>query len=116
MSKKKPKCHDDVQLFLDAVAGERGDDQQRLAQEGVRLVAMLLRKNADYGSSAWQRPLLAPDCDVSAAIRVRMSDKIARLQKLLGGSKAEVSESIEDTETDLAGYLILDLARPKDGE
>jgi hypothetical protein len=42
-----------------------------------------------------------------------MSDKVARLQKLLTGDRAEVDESIEDTMRDLAGYSILWLGCPE---
>jgi len=111
-----PVDAESIKLFLDAHSGDRGEDQQRIAAFGVQLIATLLKKNADYGGSAWDRPVLAPDCDPGKAIRVRMSDKIARLERLLAGNESQIdSESIEDTLADLAGYIILDLARPKDG-
>ncbi|MFN0196911.1 MAG: nucleotide modification associated domain-containing protein [Planctomycetaceae bacterium] len=100
-------------VLMDALNGRRGDDQKRIARMGISIVELLLRKNADYGSSAWQVPLLAPDQSPDTGIRVRMSDKISRLQQLLSGKKAEVTEEvIEETFRDLAGYCVLWLARP----
>lgn len=90
-----------------AVAGQNGDDQRTLARTGLEIVDTLLRKNADYGASAWQSPILAPKLTPRQAIQCRMSDKVARLSRLLSGETAQVSESIEDTMRDLAGYAIL---------
>lgn len=102
----------DIDLLADALTGVRGVDQARIAVEVLRWGAMLLRKNRDYGSSAWQRPLLAPDCDSGVAIRVRMSDKINRLVSLLEGEAEIADESVDDTLRDLGAYCLLELARP----
>lgn len=91
--------------------GHRGADQQRIAEIGLKWIVLLLRKNADYGSSVWLTPILAPDTNPGVAIRVRMSDKIQRLQRLLAGNEPEVNESIEDTIKDLGAYCLLYLAR-----
>ena len=101
-------------LIEQALSGSRGGDQQRIAEVGIQWIGLLLKKNADYGSSAWQSPVLAPECDSGAAIRVRMSDKIARLSRLLAGSAPEVAdESINDTIRDLGAYCLLYLAMPE---
>jgi len=71
----------------------------------------LLAKNRDYGGSAFESPILAPDIDAGAGIRVRASDKVARLHRLYAGNTAEVAESIEDTERDLIGYLVLQIVK-----
>jgi len=92
--------------------GQHGHDQKRIAEQGLKLIALLLRKNADYGGSAWQAPLLAPGMTPREAIQCRMSDKIQRLQKLLDGTTAQVNETIEDTIQDLSGYGILWLGAP----
>lgn len=98
----------------EAWLGNRGPDQERIAKEGLAWVSLLLRKNADYGSSAWKAPVLAPECDVDTAMRVRMSDKIERIQSLLSKDGAEVAEeSIRDTIRDLGAYCLLWLACPK---
>lgn len=104
----------DLDLIAKAMNGDQGDGQQRIAEEGAAWVALLLRKNSDYGSSAWKAPVLAPECDSDAAMRVRMSDKIERICSLLPKGDPEVSsESLEDTIRDLGAYCLLWLTRPK---
>lgn len=106
-------------LLEGALNGDRGPDQQRIAETGVTWIELLLAKNADYGSSAWKPPLLSPGLDAGAAILVRMSDKIERIASLAakgGAGSAEVAESLEDTVRDLGAYCLLWLARPKGGE
>jgi hypothetical protein len=99
-----------------ALTGCDGQAAAAIATEGVAMTDLLLSKNQDYGGSAWQVPTLAPSLDAGTAILVRMSDKIARLNKLLAsGAEAQVAESIEDTLRDLAGYCVLYLARPRKG-
>jgi len=103
-------------VMEDAFLGKRGPDQERIAREGVAWVALLLRKNADYGSSAWKRPVLAPECDTDTAMRVRMSDKIERITSLLSkGDPEVVDESIRDTVRDLGAYCLLWLVCPQEG-
>lgn len=94
-------------LVGDSLSGSRGEDQKIIAEVGLAIVAELLRKNADYGGSAWEDPCLLPVANAFAGMQVRMSDKIARLKTLLSGEKAQVSESVVDTFRDLAGYAIL---------
>jgi hypothetical protein len=70
--------------------------------------AQFKRKNADYGNSVAEVPILLKDGNPVDAILVRMSDKIARLKNLLGGQEAQVqAETIEDTMGDLAVYCAL---------
>lgn len=68
-----------------------------------------LKKNIDYGSSVFEPPLLAPGLNCTAAIRVRMSDKIKRLQKLLDKPEDALvkDESPDDTMRDLGVYAFL---------
>ena len=100
------------QSIFDAVIGARGADQQRIAEHGLAWLNTLLRKNRDYGSSAWKAPVLKPDLDVGSAILCRMSDKIERIGKIAGGNTPEVDESLNDTINDLGAYCLLYLARP----
>ena len=72
-----------------------------------RLADLLIKKHKNYGSSAEQPPVLIPGMDPGVAIRVRMSDKIARLAALSAGQADLVGESAFDTNLDLAGYCIL---------
>ena len=90
-----------------ALDGLHGRDQQLIAEVGLEVVALLLRKNSDYVSSAWVAPVLAPAMSPFEAIQCRMSDKIARLSGLLAGRQSEVDESAADTMLDLAGYSVL---------
>jgi hypothetical protein len=105
-----------LDVLRDALSGIRGADQQRIGRVGLEWITMILHKNTDYGSSVWHAPVLAPECQTEAAIRVRMSDKIARLTRLLSGDAAQCAESIEDTVRDLGAYCLLWLARPRDAE
>lgn len=110
---KTPPLVASSSIIEDAVEGRRGPSQQRIAETGLEWIELLLRKNADYGSAVWDAPVLAPNASVDLAIRVRMSDKISRLQCLLSsGGNPEVSESIDDTMRDLGAYALLWLARP----
>ena len=92
-----------------------------LAEIGVENLATLLRKNADYGSSGLNEPILVPGIEPRRALLVRMSDKIARIQTLQHKGP-EVAESLEDTMLDLANYCLLWVAAdrlaagPRDAE
>lgn len=104
---------EDLDLLRQAVNGERGEDQKRIAEQGVQLITLLLRKNSDYGSSAWKSPLLAPHVSPREAIQCRMSDKVQRFVQLQS-RPAEVAESMEDTVRDWTGYGVLWLGAPND--
>jgi hypothetical protein len=104
---------DSLRTLLDALTGTRGAGQERIARVALEWTCLLLKKNADYGSSAWKRPVIAPECSEDAAIRVRMSDKIERLHRLIETGRGEVAESIEDTIRDLGAYCLLWLASPQ---
>ena len=102
----------DNKLMQQAIMGKRGDDQRRIAEAVCVLGAKLLRKNNDYGSSAWKRPKLASHLDSSTAIRVRMSDKLERIESLASKPAEVAGESLEDTLDDLVAYWILLKAAP----
>ena len=85
--------------------------QSNIAEVGLHVVTTLLRKNADYGSSIFNSPILKPSMSPADAILVRLSDKFNRIAHLSGGEAAKVAESIDDTMLDIAGYAILWLAR-----
>lgn len=74
-----------------------------------RIREILISKNRDYGSSAFESPYLNPNLSAEDAILVRMSDKINRLHNIMINGNT-VSESIEDTVTDLVGYGLIYLA------
>lgn len=63
-----------------------------------------VKKNADYGDS-FDKSL---DKHGLVAAAVRLGDKMNRLDSLVGGKKAQVSdESIEDTLLDMSNYAIM---------
>jgi len=99
---------ENLDLFHQALMGslEESGWAEVIADEALTLACMVIRKNMDYGSSVFQSPILAPDMDVDTGIRVRMSDKIQRIENLMDG-KRMVDESMTDTMRDLAGYAIL---------
>jgi hypothetical protein len=107
-------AHPALPLILDAILGGRGEDQKIIATKGVEWIDLLLRKNRDYGSSAWREPVLMPGFSPRDAMLVRMSDKVQRIHTLLSGQgRPEVQESIEDTIRDLGAYCLLWLACPE---
>lgn len=101
---------DTIRQLLDEInqsLEDGGDRAETIVCEGFALIALLLRKNADYGDSAFQSPILLPGTPPRDAIQCRMSDKIERLRKLIESRSSMVNESLEDTMRDLAGYAIL---------
>lgn len=104
----------DYDLLGDALEGGRGPCQQRIAQVGLQIVATLLRKNADYGGSAWMPPILCPGLPPRTGILVRMSDKINRFMTLMTKPAEVTDESVDATMLDFGGYSILYLAYPGD--
>lgn len=102
----------DQQLVESALKGQMGPSQQRIAETGLDWIATLIKKNTDYGDSAWTEPVLAPNLPPKQAILVRMSDKINRL-KALSQKEALVAESYNDTMKDLGAYALLYLAAPE---
>ncbi len=92
---------------IDATARKQStQDRIRLACDELKRT--LIRKNNDYGNQ-FQKPLaLAPSVDPVTALRVRLSDKIARLLNLLDKPTEQlVDESLDDTLMDAAGYFLL---------
>ena len=107
----------EIDLLCDALNNSRGPDQRRIAEVGLQVVTTLLKKNADYGGSAWQAPVLCPHLPPRTGILVRLSDKIRRFGNLLAKGKGEVDdEPLDATMLDFAGYSILYLAYPGDSD
>lgn len=71
---------------------------------------LLRRKHRNYGRTAGQSPCLVPGISAGEALLVRASDKVSRIASLSSGEEDLVSESLEDTVRDLAGYCVLWLA------
>lgn len=100
-----------IELLQLALDGTRGEDQKRIAEEGIKWIELILKKNMDYGSSAWKEPYLTPLLPAKQAILVRLSDKIERLRSL-HNKIGEVEESYDDTMRDLGAYALLYLTTP----
>mgnify|MGYP000958995088 CR=1 FL=1 len=75
----------------------------RIKHAGTELTELLVRKNHDYGDSFAKQ---YEKYGLMSAL-IRMDDKMRRLETLLGGTDAQVDESIKDTLLDLAGYALL---------
>lgn len=103
-------------LLNAAIAGELGEDQQRIADTFLEALVVCLQKNHDYGGSAWKTPLLCPSLSAGDAILVRMGDKLERLANLADGKDKtpQVDETLTDTMKDLGAYAFLWLARPRE--
>jgi hypothetical protein len=69
------------------------------------LTQLLLRKHADYGP---KNIALAPGGAVNG-LRVRMHDKMARINHLVDNNATPENESLEDSFVDLANYAIIGL-------
>lgn len=95
-----------LELLTEALAGDRGHPQEQIATVVCMIGATLLKKNQDYGQSAFKAPVLCPELDPGTGILVRMSDKIERIRQLRL-HPATVNESLDDSLADLAGYCIL---------
>jgi len=113
LAEQASQVNDTLQVLKDALSGSRGADQQRIAEDGVDFIETLLRKNKDYGSSAWNSPMLLPELTAGDAILVRMGDKIHRIQTLLKQPPEVADESLRDTIKDLGGYCLLWLSKPE---
>lgn len=96
-----------IERIAEALASSN-PDQKMIAEVGCSWLTTLLNKNHDYGSSAFQVPVLAPKLPATSAILVRMSDKIARINNILQNDMTpQVQESLEDTISDLSSYGVL---------
>lgn len=69
------------------------------------LNTLLLRKHADYGPT---NIALAPGGAING-LRVRMHDKLARINHLVDNGATPENESLEDSFKDLANYAIIGL-------
>lgn len=82
-------------------------DQIDIARVATERMILILKKNADYGSSAFTPPLLAPGMDPRAALLVRLSDKIQRFINLESNEANVKEETQAMTVDDIIGYCIL---------
>lgn len=96
-----------IDRLVASINGTRGEHQKLIAEIGLQWINTLLCKNADYGSSVFNEPILAPGLSITSAIDVRMSDKIARIKNLKTAKVEVKSETVQDTYDDLGSYCLL---------
>jgi len=88
--------------------------EQQVSELFEELEDLLLRKHADYGPTN----ISAAPGGALNGLRVRMHDKLARLNNLIDNNADPLNESLRDTLLDLANYaaigvLVLDGKWPK---
>lgn len=76
-----------------------------LAEKFSECYELLLRKQNDYGPT---NIALAPGGPING-LRVRMHDKLARINHLVDSGKDPANESLRDSFLDLANYAIIGL-------
>lgn len=113
---QKNQVEDNLRIITDALAGS-SQDQREIAYIGLQTVALMVQKNQDYGSSVFNVGTISPDVSPEAGIRVRLGDKLSRINNLIAQPDAQrVSESITDTGHDASAYLLLwVIARIREG-
>lgn len=106
---RAPKGTSDMKILAGALEENSDSDAHMIAAAFVEAGATCVRKNRDYGSSVFQAPVMDPEMNPGDAIKVRMSDKIARIATLekANANAPEVDESLIDTYMDLGAYAIL---------
>lgn len=83
-------------------------DQKQIAQLGLGMVALMIQKNSDYGSSVFQVGTISPDVSAEQGIRVRLGDKLSRISNLISTpGNQQVAETLTDTFMDTSAYLLL---------
>ena len=78
--------------------------QEMIAEECDAVKNLLIAKNREYGNSALEPIGVFSDLSAEEQIRVRIDDKLKRINTTHGMSKTVIHE---DTEQDLIGYLVL---------
>ena len=77
------------------------DDQKRISEKCDEIKELLLQKNKAYGNSALDPINVFHDGDPSDGIKIRIDDKLKRIQNV------GINDQTEDSVKDLVGYLIL---------
>jgi hypothetical protein len=107
MSKELNAVEDNLRIITDALAGS-SQDQREIAFIGLQTIAIMVKKNQDYGSSVFNIGAISPDVSPEQGIRVRLGDKLSRINNLVSQpGNQQVAESITDTGHDASAYLLL---------
>lgn len=100
-------CEENLKIIMEALAGA-SQDQREIAFIGLETIAIMVRKNEDYGSSVFQRGALSADVTPEQGLRVRIGDKLSRINNLISNPGSQrVNESITDTGHDTSAYFLL---------
>lgn len=103
MTTKSYELMEETKAFDESFAKDCETQADRIRRAGTELTELLVRKNHDYGDSFAKQ---YEKYGLMSAL-IRMDDKMRRLETLLGGTDAQVDESIKDSLLDLAGYALL---------
>lgn len=103
MTTKSYELMEETKAFDESFAKDCETQADRIKRAGTELTDLLVRKNHDYGDSFAKQ---YEKYGLMSAL-IRMDDKMRRLETLLGGTDAQVDESIKDSLLDLAGYALL---------
>lgn len=100
---------DEKQLFTLPIDPKKSynDSSAAIVSTLIDVGSLLIRKNQNYGNSAFQQPFFVPSLSAMEAILVRIGDKISRLKELFDGHGDLVGEAVTDTVADLIGYFVL---------
>lgn len=79
------------------------EDRVRIAYD--ELMSLLLKKHKDYGS----RNISDAPGGALNGLRVRMHDKLARINNIVDNNAKPLNESLEDSFKDMANYAIIGL-------
>ena len=78
--------------------------QKMISDECDAVKRLLIAKNREYGNSALEPVNVFSNLSAEEQIRVRIDDKLKRINTTHGMAKTVIHE---DTEQDLIGYLVL---------
>ena len=77
------------------------DDQKKISDKCDEIKEILIQKNQAYGNSVLDPINIFYDGDSVSSIKVRIDDKLKRIQNV------GINDQTEDSVKDLVGYLIL---------
>lgn len=84
---------------------EKAPLEDEIRQRCAELADFLVMKNRAYGSSASDPVRVFSRTSAVEQLNIRMDDKLSRIAR--GKGIESTDESLNDTERDLAGYLVL---------
>jgi hypothetical protein len=95
----------ELEVLNRAIEELRSPEAEAIRRIGYDLTDWLVKKNEQYGSSAFDPVRIFSKADLVEQIKVRLDDKLSRLAR-----RNDSMETDDDVIRDLAGYLIIYLA------